>query len=133
MTYSRIGKVIKNFEVRRLEILSPKGKLLKKISLKDNEIKKFYELMVLSRKFDEVALKLQREGRMLTYASILGQEAQIGVALAMQPQDWMFPSFREDGAQIARGMPLDLLYLYWMGDERGQKIPEGLLRVRERA
>src|SRR3989344_2657393 len=121
-----LGKVIGNFEVRRLEILSPKGKLLQKIDLKNNEIKNFYELMVLARKFDEIALKLQREGRMLTYASILGQEAQVGVALAMQPQDWMFPSFREGGAQIARGMPIDMLYQYWMGDERGQKIPEEL-------
>lgn len=121
-----IGKVIGNFEVRRLEILSPKGKLLQKISLDDDKIKKFYELMVLSRKFDEIALKLQREGRMLTYASILGQEAQVGVAMAMQSDDWLFPSFREEGVQITRGMPLELLYQHWMGDERGQKIPEEL-------
>ncbi len=122
----KTGEVIADFEVRRLEILSPQGKLLQKTKLSNEEIKNIYESMVLARIFDDIALKLQREGRMLTYASIHGQEAQVGVAFAMQKDDWLFPSFREDGAQIARGMPLDLLYQYWMGDERGQKIPEHL-------
>ncbi len=122
----KVGKIIVNFEVRRLEILSAHGKLLQKTKLSNDQIKNIYESMMLARVFDDIALKLQREGRMLTYASIHGQEAQVGVAFAMQKDDWLFPSFREDGAQIARGMPLDLLYQYWMGDERGQKIPEDL-------
>ncbi|MBI4162731.1 MAG: pyruvate dehydrogenase (acetyl-transferring) E1 component subunit alpha [Candidatus Aenigmarchaeota archaeon] len=122
-----LGKPVASFEVRRLEILSPQGKVLGKLpKLSNDQIKQIYESMVLARIFDGIALKLQREGRMLTYASIHGQEAQVVVALAMQKDDWLFPSFREDGVQIARGMPLDLLYQYWMGDERGQKIPEDL-------
>ncbi|MCZ7397671.1 MAG: thiamine pyrophosphate-dependent dehydrogenase E1 component subunit alpha, partial [Candidatus Methanoperedens sp.] len=31
--------------------------------------------------------------------------------------DWFFPAFREHGVQIARGIPMKLLYMYWMGSE----------------
>src|SRR5436309_15854745 len=75
--------------------------------LSNDEIKKLYEWMLLARIFDEKAFKLQREGRLGTYASILGQEAaQVGSALALRPDDWMFPAFREPGASIVRGLPM---------------------------
>jgi len=110
-----------NFEM--LQILNEDGKIVntrEMPQLKNEDIKKMYELMVLSRVFDDVALKLQREGRMLTYASLLGQEAsQIGSALAMEKDDWFVPSYRENGVFITRGYPMDMLYQYWAGDERG--------------
>jgi pyruvate dehydrogenase E1 component alpha subunit len=88
---------------------------------------KMYELMVLARVFDETAYQLQREGRILTFAPLKGQEAsQIGTALALQKDDWMFPSFRENGAYLVKGMPAEMLYQYWAGDERGNKIPNDL-------
>src|SRR5659263_9901 len=81
-------------------------------------LEKFYRTMVLTRMFDDKALKLQRQGRMLTYGSSLGQEATaVGSAFTMKPDDWFFPAFREHGVQIARGIPLSLLYIYWMGSE----------------
>jgi pyruvate dehydrogenase E1 component alpha subunit len=50
----------------------------------------------------------------------LGQEAvAVGAAAAMQPDDILLPTFREHGAQIARGVTLTELLLYWGGDERG--------------
>jgi pyruvate dehydrogenase E1 component alpha subunit len=88
---------------------------------------KLYELMVLARVFDETAYQLQREGRILTYAPLKGQEAaQIGTSFVLQKEDWMFPSFRENGAFLVRGMPAEMLYEYWAGDERGAKIPNDL-------
>ena len=96
-------------------------------SLSEKEIKKMYELMVLARVFDNMALKLQKEGRMLTYASFLGQEAsQVGSALAIEEQDWFTSSYRDHAVWITRGFPMENLYLYWAGDERGMKIPAGL-------
>lgn len=76
--------------------------------------------MVLTRTFDEKAVALQRTGRLGTYASSLGQEAvAVGVASAMRPEDVFLPSFREQGAQIWRGVSLKEALLYWGGDERG--------------
>ncbi len=95
--------------------------------LNSDEIKKIYEHLVYARMLDDRILKLQREGRCGTYASSLGQEAtQVGSAFALKKTDWMFPYFREIGAHIVRGLPMHLYLLYWMGDERGSKIPNDI-------
>jgi 2-oxoisovalerate dehydrogenase E1 component subunit alpha len=79
-----------------------------------------YRAMVLTRVFDTKAIALQRTGRLGTYPPCIGQEAiGAGVASAMQPDDVLFPSYREQPAQFWRGVkPLEIL-LYWGGDERG--------------
>ena len=111
-----------------LQILDNKGNADKKLEpkLDSGLLKEMYEKMILAREFDRVALALQREGRMFTYAPVFGQEAsQVGSALALKSTDWMFPSFREWGAYIARGVPLKTLYLYSMGHHEGGRIPRG--------
>lgn len=122
-------RIIKSFDVRHLSILDEKGDVDAALmpSLSDSDIKKIYELLVLSRTFDHHALSLQREGRMGTYASILGQEAsQIGSAFAIEKSDWIFTSFREMGVYITMGYPMHMLFQYWSGDERGMKTPDDL-------
>ncbi len=112
-----------------LQILNEEGKIVDKTSLPhltDDDVEKIYKLMVLTKAFDYTALKLQREGRILTYASTRGQEAQVAVAYAARKEDWVVPAFRENGVMITVGMPMELLYMYWAGDERGSKIPEGI-------
>ena len=121
--------LIETFSVERLQILDEDGNCDEELhpSLDNEQIKKLYEWMVLARTFDEKAFKLQREGRLGTYASILGQEAaQVGIAFALRPTDWMFPAFREPGASFVRGLPMRMIFQYWAGDERGSQIPEGL-------
>jgi 2-oxoisovalerate dehydrogenase E1 component len=77
---------------------------------------KMYRDMVLSRELDRRMLALQRQGRIGTYAMLEGQEAvQIGSALALDPGDYVFPSYREHGVQVARGLPIDVLLAYWKG------------------
>ncbi|MDI6800528.1 MAG: pyruvate dehydrogenase (acetyl-transferring) E1 component subunit alpha [Thermodesulfovibrionales bacterium] len=122
-------RIIESFNVRYLSVLDEKGDADESLmpSLSDEDIKRIYELLILSRTFDHHALSLQREGRMGTYASILGQEAsQIGSAYALEKSDWIFPSFREMGVYIAMGYPIDMLLQYWSGDERGMKTPDDL-------
>jgi pyruvate dehydrogenase E1 component alpha subunit len=122
-------KLIENFSVERLQILDEEGNCDEELRpfLDNEQVKKLYEWMVLARAFDDKAFKLQREGRLGTYASILGQEAaQIGSAYALKPTDWMFPAFREPGASFVRGLPMRMIFQYWAGDERGSQIPEGL-------
>ncbi|MBI5970258.1 MAG: pyruvate dehydrogenase (acetyl-transferring) E1 component subunit alpha [Deltaproteobacteria bacterium] len=122
-------KTIESFDVKFLRIIAENGVADSALlpPLNDADYKKIYEAMILARAFNRTALALQREGRIGTYASILGQEAsQIGSALAFDDADWLIPSFRESGVFIAKGYPLWMLYRYWMGDERGMKCPENL-------
>jgi pyruvate dehydrogenase E1 component alpha subunit len=122
-------KLIETFSVEWLQILDEDGNCDEELlpPLSYEQVKKLFEWMVLARTFDEKAFKLQREGRLGTYASILGQEAaQIGSAFALRPTDWMFPAFREPGASFVRGLPMHMILQYWAGDERGSQIPEGL-------
>lgn len=85
-----------------------------------DELIAMYRAMVLTRTFDAKAVALQRTGRLGTFASSLGQEAvAVGIGAAMNDDDVLVPSFREQGAMFMRGVdPADLL-LYWGGDERG--------------
>ncbi|MBI4830286.1 MAG: pyruvate dehydrogenase (acetyl-transferring) E1 component subunit alpha [Candidatus Lindowbacteria bacterium] len=93
----------------------------------DDELRQFYRWLIFARVADQKALNLQRQGRMGTYAPVLGQEAiQIGAASAMKSEDWLFPSYRELAASIMRGLPLSNIYQYWMGNEEGSNIPEGV-------
>ncbi|MGH7827528.1 MAG: pyruvate dehydrogenase (acetyl-transferring) E1 component subunit alpha [Candidatus Binatia bacterium] len=121
-------KTVETFKVEWLQVLDEDGNCDEELrpELSNEEIKKLFESMVLARTFDNKAFKLQREGRLGTYASILGQEAaQVGSAFALRPEDWMFPSFREPGASFVRGLPMRMILQYWAGDERGSSIPEG--------
>lgn len=122
-------EIVARFEVRRLSVLNELGEVDEGLmpDLSDDRIWQMYEAMVLARTYDERAVALQREGRMGTYPPISGQEAsQVGSAAAFSPTDWVFPSFRESGAQMLLGYPLAQLFQYWTGDERAQKAPEHL-------
>ena len=115
--------------IERLEILTPDGSVDEALlpDLDGEQMVGLYREMVRMRAFDEKAVKLQRQGRMGTWAPLKGQEApQAAVALAMEPQDWLVPAFREHGIMLARGVPGHILYAYWAGDERGSAFPEGV-------
>lgn len=80
-------KVLKSFDVKYLQILDENGGCDEKIrpDFSKEQIRQFYEMMVLSRIFDDKALALQRQGRLGTYAPVRGQEAcQVGSALALE-------------------------------------------------
>jgi pyruvate dehydrogenase E1 component alpha subunit len=94
--------------------------------LPEDLLRDMYWWMLLTRRADDKAVKLQRQGRLGTYAPSKGQEAaQVGSALAMEEEDWLFPAFRELGAYMIRGFPLENDLMYFMGDPRGNEVPEG--------
>lgn len=79
-----------------------------------------YRAMTLSRIFDAKAIALQRTGQLGTYPSSSGQEAIcVGYASAMQDADVMLTTYREQPAQLWRGVTLVELLRFWGGDERG--------------
>ncbi len=114
-------------KIERLSILDQNGKLdekLAKDTLTDKQVVQLYEHFSTCRHYDEVAFKLQRSGRMGTYPQNMGQEAAGAVALAAQKQDWMIPCYRENAALFLHGLPKENILLHWMGDERGNEIPD---------
>ncbi|ELZ21554.1 pyruvate dehydrogenase (acetyl-transferring) E1 component subunit alpha [Haloterrigena salina JCM 13891] len=112
----------------RVQVLDEDGRVLEGADVPDlsaDELVEMYEQMRLVRHFDERAVSLQRQGRMGTYPPLSGQEgSQIGSAHALAEDDWVFPSYREHGVGLVRGVSLERTLLYWMGHERGNYIPE---------
>jgi pyruvate dehydrogenase E1 component alpha subunit len=100
----------------------PDGKPL----LANEEILELYKFMCKCRALDEMAFKLQRSGRMGTYPQNKGQEAAaIGSGYAAQRGiDFLVPCYRENAALWMHGLPMHYILLHWMGDERGNQIPE---------
>lgn len=93
--------------------------------LNDETVLGLYRKMVFLRVADQKAVALQRQGRIGTYAPYIGQEAaQVGSAYALEEGDWVFPSFREMAVLYMRGVPLRYMFVYWMGNEMGQRFPE---------
>ncbi|HEY8363546.1 MAG TPA: pyruvate dehydrogenase (acetyl-transferring) E1 component subunit alpha [Tissierellaceae bacterium] len=117
-------------EDQHYRILDIDGKIINEKdlpNLTDEQLLYLYRTMLFSRTIDEKVLSYQRQGRMLTYAPNLGQEAaQVGSAYAMEKDDWLVPAFRELGAWLVRGVPLKNILLYWYGNEWGSHFPEGV-------
>ncbi|MGW4063908.1 pyruvate dehydrogenase (acetyl-transferring) E1 component subunit alpha [Amycolatopsis sp. NPDC004747] len=68
-------------------------------------LKEAYRLMVLGRRFDVQATALTKQGRLAVYPSSAGQEAcQVAAALALEARDWLFPTYRDSVALVARGL-----------------------------
>ncbi len=113
----------------RLQILDETGRVRPDLEprLPDDDLRRMYERMVLARVADAKALKLQRQGRLGTFASNRGHEAcQVGTASAAGREDWFFPYFRDLGVYITLGYPLASFFHYWMGNEAGLRTPDGL-------
>jgi 2-oxoisovalerate dehydrogenase E1 component alpha subunit len=63
--------------------------------------------MALTRAFDDRMFRAQRQGKTSFYMKSLGEEAvSIGAAFALDDDDMLFPSYRQQGLLIARGWDL---------------------------
>ena len=123
-----VKKIIKTFDVEYLQVMDEEGNVDASLmpALSDKQIKEMYEIMILCRAFDEKGFNMQRQGRIGTFIQFKGQEAsQVGSAYALEQKDWLFPMYRSAAALITRKYPIHQLYLYYGGDERGLKVPQG--------
>jgi 2-oxoisovalerate dehydrogenase E1 component subunit alpha len=79
----------------------------------DEALLALHRKMVLARRFDTQATALTRQGRLAVYPSARGQEAgEVGAVLALRPQDWLFPTYRDTMAVVCRGLdPVEVLSL----------------------
>ena len=102
--------------------------------LDDDRLVELYRTMVVARQLDAQAIRLQRQGQLGVYASLRGQEAaQVGTAAALAPNDWVFPSYRELGVALVRGLdPAMLLHVFrgtWLGGHDPVKHRFGLITI----
>ncbi len=89
-------------------------------SLKDEELKKFYETLLLPRMIEEKMLILLRQGKISKWFSGMGQEAiSVGSALAMDEDEFILPMHRHLGIFTTRNLPLQRLFSQFMGKENG--------------
>ncbi len=116
--------------VEYLQIMDEEGNIDEKLmpaELSDEKIIDMYKYMLFARNLDAKTLSLQRQGRVYTFAPLLGEEAtQIGVAFAMKKDDILVPSFRQHGIFLARGLPLASHFIYWKGYEEGNITLKGI-------
>ena len=86
------------------------------------------EHMVRLRIFDDRMMKMQRTGLLSFYMRSLGEEAiAIAQTMALEEQDWIFPSYRQPGAQFVRGRDMVSMICHCIGNEedniKGRQMP----------
>ncbi len=108
--------------------LDQDGELLEDQPMSDEMALDGYRAMVRGRRFDERCVSLQRQGRMVTLAPGIGQEAAtVGAAMALdQKTDWFVPQYRELAGQLWHGYPLRLAFLWHVGHPIAFQMPAGL-------
>ena len=77
-------------------------------------LRSLYRDMFLLRRFDQESTALQRQGQLALWVPLTGQEgAQIGSGRALGQQDYAFPTYREHGVAVTRGVePTEILRLF---------------------
>lgn len=116
------------FAIEHLSILDSDGNLDTALEpdISPDDLRGLYRAMLLGRRLDERMIRLQRQGRIGTFAPVKGQEAsQIGSVFTLRKTDWMVPSFRETAAMLWRGWPIEKILLFYAGYlEGGQPAPD---------
>lgn len=84
--------------------------------------------MLLTRIFDERMQRVQRQGKISFYVKSTGEEAvSVAQAMALQPGDMLFPSYRNQGLFIVRGSSLTDLMSQCLSNTRdmckGRQLP----------
>jgi 2-oxoisovalerate dehydrogenase E1 component alpha subunit len=84
--------------------------------------------MLLTRLFDDRMQRTQRAGKISFYMRSLGEEAvSVAQCMALQPGDMLFPSYRNQGLFIARGVALVDLMCQLLSNTRdmckGRQLP----------
>ncbi len=92
------------------------------------DLLRIYRSMVLTRALDERGMMLQRQGRIGFFVPCIGQEAaQVGSAHALTARDWIFPSYRNTGTAIHRGVPMTEIIANLYGNSldlsKGRQMP----------
>jgi 2-oxoisovalerate dehydrogenase E1 component alpha subunit len=96
--------------------------------LEPEELQVALRHMLLTRLFDDRMQRMQRQGRISFYMKSTGEEAvSVAQAMALQPGDMLFPSYRNQGLFIVRGRSLVDLMCQCLSNTRdmcrGRQMP----------
>ncbi|WP_381415304.1 pyruvate dehydrogenase (acetyl-transferring) E1 component subunit alpha [Spiroplasma endosymbiont of Anurida maritima] len=116
---------------QKVQIMDETGKIInEKLMPKINKetVIKAYKIMSLSRAQDHFQDKVQKQGRLLSYLTSTGQEAcEVAYGLQIKKgKDWFSGAYRNNAAWLASGVPMRNIMLYWIGNEFGSHMPEGI-------
>ncbi|MDW8331933.1 MAG: dehydrogenase E1 component subunit alpha/beta [Cyclobacteriaceae bacterium] len=89
-------------------------------SLTDSQLRALYEALLRPRLIEEKMLVLLRQNKISKWFSGIGQEAiAVGVAEALEPDEFILPMHRNLGVFTSRKLPLDRLFAQWQGTLHG--------------
>lgn len=92
----------------------------KRDKLSNEELIRLYSGLLLPRMIEEKMLKLLRQGKVSKWFAGIGQEAiAVGVTLALEPKELIFPLHRNLGVFTNRDIPLHRLFSQWQGKLNG--------------
>lgn len=93
----------------------------------DATLVKIFDAMLLVRIVDDRMMRLQRQGRLGFYMKSIGEEASHFAVAALREGDWIFPSYREQGAWFWRGYTIQQFIDQLFGNEgdpiKGRQMP----------
>ncbi len=90
------------------------------VGLDPEALRHALRLMLRARRLDRECLAMQRQGELTVYPPFEGQEAaQVGSAMAIGPDDFVFPSFRELAVAVARDVDAIAYLQYHRGTWHG--------------
>ncbi|MFF2658058.1 pyruvate dehydrogenase (acetyl-transferring) E1 component subunit alpha [Kitasatospora sp. NPDC058032] len=102
----------------QVQLLTPDGRRVAhpdyRLDAGPDLLRALYRDMAVARRIDAEGVTLQRQGELALWPSLLGQEAaQVGAAHALADDDHVFPSYRDHGLALGRGLdPLKLFALF---------------------
>ncbi len=86
----------------------------------EDELRSMYKALILPRLIEEKMLILLRQGKISKWFSGIGQEAvSVGVALALDRDEYILPMHRNLGIFTTRNVPLDRLFSQFQGKANG--------------
>jgi pyruvate dehydrogenase E1 component alpha subunit len=113
-----------------LQVIRADGEFDPKVEpdLSHEDLLKMHRYMLTVRKLNEKGVSLQRQGRIGFFMESTGQEAcQIGMSYTLTAIDWAFPSYRDPGTCLVRGVPISVLFDQIMGnsadESKGRQMP----------
>ena len=106
------------------DVRSNASSTTRSVGLDADRMRELYRALLLPRLIEEKALLLLRQGRLSKWFSGMGQEAiAVGVAFALEADDWILPMHRNLGVFTTRSV--DLGRLFPPALRQGRRIHQG--------